>query len=63
MRRVYKLMDYNNKTVKCSKYLKEIKEILDNQFCIEKVLRRRTLLSNTKNLFDRWLGWPDKYNR
>ena len=61
-RRVYKLVDYNNDEVKGSWYSEEIQEITDNQYRIEKVLRRRTLPAGTKELFVRWEGWPDKYN-
>ena len=62
MRRLNKLMDYNNETVKGSRYQEEIWEISDNQYRIEKVLRRRTLPDGTKELFVRLEGWPDKYN-
>ena len=61
-RRVYNLVDYNNDEVKGSWYPEEIQEITDNQYCIEKVLRRRTLPDDTKELFVCWEGWPDKYN-
>ena len=47
-RHVYKWMDYNNETVKGSWYPEEIQEILDNQYRIEKVLRKRTLPDGTK---------------
>ena len=50
------------KLFKGSWYPKEIQEISDNQYCIEKFLRRRTLPDCTKELFARWEGWPDKYN-
>ena len=59
---VYKLMDYNDEAVKGSCYPEEIQEISDNQYRIEKVLRRRTIPDGTKELFVRWEGWPDKYN-
>ena len=59
-RRVYTLMDYNDETVEGSWYPEEIKEISDNQYRIEKVLRRRNLPDGTKELFVRWEGWPDK---
>ena len=61
-RRVYKLVDYNNDEVKCSWYPEEIQEITDNQYRIEKVLKRRNLPNGTKELFVRWEGWPDKHN-
>ena len=52
-RRVYKLINYNNETVKCSWYPEKIKEISDNEYRIEKFLRRRTLFDDTKELFVR----------
>ena len=61
-RRVYKLVDYNEEPVKGSWYPEKLQEILDNQYRIEKVLRRRILPDGTKELFVRWEGWPDKYN-
>ena len=61
-RRIYKLVDYNDEDVKGSLYLEELQEILDNQYRIEKVLRRRTLPNGTKEIFVRWEGWPEKYN-
>ena len=61
-RRVYKLVDYNDEAVKDSWYPEELQEISDNQYRIEKVLRRRTLPDSTKELFVRWEGWPEKYN-
>ena len=61
-RRVYKLVDYNNDEVKGSWYPEEIQEIKDNQYRIEKVLRRRTLPDGTKEQFVHWEGLPDKYN-
>ena len=53
-RRVYKLVDYNYDEVKGSWYPEEIKEITENQYRIEKVLRRRTLLDGTNELFVCW---------
>ena len=61
-RRVYKLVDYNDEAVKGSWYPEELQEISDNQYRIEKILRRRTLPDGTKELFVQWEGWPDKYN-
>ena len=61
-RRVYKLVDYNEEDVKGSWYPEELQEISDNQYYIEKVLRRRTLPNGTKELFVRWEGWSVKYN-
>ena len=47
-RHVYKLVDYNDEAVKGSLYPEELQVILDNQYRIEKVLRRPTLPHNTK---------------
>ena len=51
--RLYKLVDYNDKAVKGSWYPEELQEMSDNQYRIEKVLRRRTLHDGTKELFVR----------
>ena len=59
-RRVCKLVDYNNEAVKGSWYPEELQEISDNQYRIEKVLRRRILLDGTKELFVRLENWPKK---
>ena len=55
-RRVYKLVDYNEEDVNGSWYPEELQDISDNRYCIEKVLRRRTLPNGTKELFVRWEG-------
>ena len=55
-------VDYNNDAVKGSLYPEKLQEILDNQYRIEKVLRKRTLPDGTKELVVRWEGWPKKYN-
>ena len=55
-RRIYKLVDYNNETVKSSWYPEKIKIIPDNQYRIKKVLRRHTLPNGTKELFVWWNG-------
>ena len=52
-RRIYNLIDYNSEIVKNSWYPKKYQEILNNQYRIEKVLRRRTLPDNTKEIFVR----------
>ena len=55
-RRVYKLVDYNDKAVKGSWYPEELQKIAENQYRIEEVLRRRILPGGTKELFVRWEG-------
>ena len=61
-RRIYKLVDYNDEDVKGSWYPKELQNISDNQYWIEKVLRRRTIPNGRKEIFVRWEDWPEKYN-
>ena len=61
-RRVYKLVDYNDENVKGTWCPEVIQEISDNQYRIEKFLRKRTLPDGTKELLVRWECWPDKYN-
>ena len=53
---VYKLVDYHGEAVRGSLYPDEIQEISDNQYRIDKVVRRRTLSDGTKELFVRWEG-------
>ena len=61
-RRVYNLVDYNDKVVKGSWYSEELQEISHNQYRIEKILRRLMLPNGTKEIFVRWESWPEKYN-
>ena len=61
-RRVYKLIDYNDEALKNSWYPEELHEISDNQYRIEKVLRKRNLFDKTKELFVQWENWLEKYN-
>jgi hypothetical protein len=61
-RRVYKIKDYNDEAVKGTLYPEELQKIKDNQYRIEKVLRRRTAPDGTKELFVKWEGWPEKFN-
>ena len=52
-RRLYKLVDYNDYDVKDSWYTEQLQEISDNQYRIEKVLRRRILPNGPKEIFVR----------
>ena len=45
-----------------SYYPEEVQQITDNQYRIEKVLRRRTAADGSKELFVKWEGWPEKFN-
>ena len=52
-RRVYKLVNYKDEAVNGSWYPDKLQEISNNQYRIEKVLKRRTLADDTKKLFVR----------
>ena len=59
---VYKLKDYSGEEVKGTWYPEELQKITNNQYRIEKVLRRRTTSDGRKDKLVRWEGWPDKFN-
>ena len=61
-RRIYKLTDYDGEPMLGSYYPEEVQQITDNQYRIEKVLRRRTAADGSKELFVKWEGWPEKFN-
>ena len=61
-RRVYKLRDYNNDAIRGSWYPEEVQQIRDNQYRIERVIRRRTAADGTQELLVKWDGWPAKFN-
>ena len=57
-----KLVDHYDEDVKGSWYPEKIQEISNNQYRIEKFLRKRTLPNGTNKQFIWWEGWPDKFN-
>ena len=59
---VYKINDYNGEPVTESWYDEELQHISDNQYRIERVLRRRTAADGSKEVFVKWEGWPEKLN-
>ena len=61
-RRVYKIQDYNGEPVKGVWYPEELQQITDNQYRIERVLRRRKAADGSTELFVKWEGWPEKFN-
>ena len=61
-RRVYKIADYNGEPVKGVWYPEELQQITDNQYRIERVLRRRKAADGSTELFVKWEGWPEKFN-
>ena len=61
-RRVYKIADYNGDPVKGVWYPEELQQIYQNQYCIERVLKRRNAEDKSIELFVKWERWPDKCN-
>ena len=61
-RRVYKIEDYNGEPVKVVWYREELQQITDNQYRIERVLRRRKAANGSTELFVKWEGWLEKFN-
>ena len=61
-RRVYKIQDYNGEPVKGFWYPEELQQITDNQYRIERVLRRRKAANGSTELFVKWEWWPEKFN-
>jgi len=50
-KRVYKISDFNGENVLGSWYPEELQHITDNQYRIEKILRRRTAADGSKEIF------------
>lgn len=61
-RRVYKIRDYNDEDVKGAFYPEELQHITDNQYRIERVIRKRKAADGSIELFVKWEGWPEKFN-
>ena len=61
-RRVYKISDYNGEPVTGTWYDEELQHISDNQYHIERVIRRRTAANGSKEILVKWEGWPENFN-
>ena len=61
-RRVYKIADYNNDPVTGVWYPEELQQISQNQYRIERVLKRRKAADGSTELFVKWEVWPEKVN-
>ena len=61
-RPVYKLTDEIGEEVKGVWYPVEIQPITDNEYLIERVIKRRWNAKGKEDQFVKWLGWPDKFN-
>ena len=61
-RPVYKLKDYEGEEVKGVWYPEEIQPITENEYRIERVIKRRRGANGKPEQFVKWLGWPEKFN-
>ena len=61
-RRVYKIKDDSGEEVSGSWYPEELEQISNNQYRIERVIRKRTAPDGSKELLVKWEGWPVKFN-
>ena len=61
-RRVYKLQNIRGEPIDGTYYTEEIQPIGQNEYRIEKILKRRTLANGTKEALIKWKGWSDKFN-
>ena len=61
-RRVYKIAHYNGDPVKGVWYPEELQHISQNQYRIERVLKRGKAADGSTELFVKKEGWPEKFN-
>lgn len=58
---VYVLEDYGGEVIDGFWYEKELQKVIVDKYWIEKVIKRRTY-HGEKQVFVKWLGYPDKFN-
>lgn len=61
-RMVYTLKDYAGEDVRGQWYPEELQAIGNNEYKVERVLKKRTADDGSRELFVKWLGWPEKFN-
>ena len=62
-KRLYKIEDHNGENIDGTWYKEELQPIEENEYRIEKVLRKRTNKSSgITELLIKWKGWPVKFN-
>ena len=61
-RRLYKINDYNEESVTGTSYDEELQHITNNQYRIERVIRRQTAADGQKTFLVHREGWPEKFN-
>ena len=60
--RVYKISEYNGEPVSGTWYDEELQHITNNQYCIERVIRRRTAADGRNFFLVKWEGSLVKFN-
>ena len=61
-RPVYTLKDDSGDKLRGKWYPEEIQQIRDNDYEVERILKRRTAADGTRELFVKWQDYPAKYN-
>ena len=61
-RPVVTLKDESGEELRGKWYPEEIQRIRDNDYEVERVLKRRTAADGTRELFVKWLDYPSKFN-
>ena len=61
-RRVYKLQNIRGEPIDGSYYQEEIQPIKENEYQIEKILKRRTNPNGKKDVLVKWKGWSERFN-
>ena len=61
-RPVYTLNDDGGEELRGKWYPEEIQQIRDNEYEVERVLKRRKAADGTRELFVKWRDYPAKYN-
>lgn len=61
-RPTFTLKDHAGEPVRGHWYQEELQPIGNNEYKVERVLKRRTAEDGSRELYVKWLGWPEKFN-
>ena len=61
-RRVYKLQNIRGEPINGEFYQEEVQPIRENEFRVERIIKRRKLADGTGEALVKWKGWPEKFN-
>ena len=61
-RRVYKLQNIQGEPIDGEYYQEELQPIRENEFRVERIVKRRKLGDGTSEALVKWKGWTDKFN-